>query len=238
MLPLGNGSEIFDARGDDRVAAIVATALLGIPSSAVDEAIRARSRRRVCSGASIARSTTQLDEAAGKLALTYEWHTPALRAMKPMPQFAAMTLDVLPQPFLTSLRRGGVVRIPRTHQFLGTPVEKLVAPEGDRALLLAPVVADGALVGVAGFAAAVGSTWEQGDLDLLQLVAQGVARAVESKRVDDALNAAEARFRAMCDASPLGIFLAGPSGECLYRQSRRRRNHGHHRWPRRWGTGG
>src|SRR6185436_699523 len=31
-----------------------------------------------------------------------------------------------------------------------------------------------------------------------------------------ALHAAEARFRAMCDASPLGIFLAGPSGDCLY----------------------
>ena len=136
--------------------------------------------------------------------------------MKPMPQYAALALDVLPQPFLTSLRRGGVVRIPRTHHFLGTPVEQLVAPEGDRALLLAPVVAEGALVGIAGFAAAVGSAWEQGDLDLLQLVAQGVARTVERKRVDDALNAAEARFRAMCDASPLGIFLAGPSGDCLY----------------------
>ena len=79
-----------------------------------------------------------------------------------------------------------------------------------------PVVVEGTLIGVAGFAAAVGSTWEQGDMDLLQLMAQGVARTVERKRVDDALHAAEARFRAMCDASPLGIFLAGPSGECLY----------------------
>ena len=43
-----------------------------------------------------------------------------------------------------------------------------------------------------------------------------MARSVERKRVDGALNAAEARFRAMCDASPLGIFLAGPSGDCLY----------------------
>ena len=51
---------------------------------------------------------------------------------------------------------------------------------------------------------------------LLQLAAQGVARTVERKRVGDALHAVEARFRAMCDASPLGIFLAGPSGDCMY----------------------
>ncbi len=56
-----------------------------------------------------------------------------------------------------------MVRVPRTHQFLGTPVERLVAPEGDRALALMPVVVDGVLIGIAGFAAAVGSTWEQGD---------------------------------------------------------------------------
>ena len=127
-----------------------------------------------------------------------------------------MPLDVLPPPFLASLRRGGMVRVPRTHQFLGTPVEQLVAPDGDRALALVPVVVDGVLIGIAGFAAAVGSTWEQGDIDLLQLVAQGVARTVERKRVDGALHAAEARFRAMCDASPLGIFLAAQNGDGLY----------------------
>ena len=106
---------------------------------------------------------------------------PTCAAMKARPEYASMPLAVLPPPFLANLRRGGVVRIPRTHQFLGTPVEKLVAPDGDRALVLVPVVVEGALIGVAGFAAAVGSTWEQGDMDLLQLVAQGVARTVETQ---------------------------------------------------------
>jgi formate hydrogenlyase transcriptional activator len=216
ILPLGNGNELYDGVGDDRVAAIVATALLGLPSQAADEAIT-----RALAAVGLQRGVDrafyyELDEAAGTLSLTHEWHASALRAMKGLPQFATMPLNILPPPFLANLRRGGVVRIPRTIQFLGTPVERLVAPDGDRALALMPVVVDGALVGIAGFAAAVGSTWEQGDLDLLQLVAQGVARAVERKRVDSLLHAAEARFRAMCDASPLGIFLAGPSGECLY----------------------
>ena len=216
ILPLGNETDFFTHVADDRVAAIVATALLGLPSRAADEAIS-----RALAAVGLQRGVDRafyyaLDDTAGTLALTHEWHAPHLRAMKPVPRFAQMPLDVLPPPFLANLRRGGVIRMPRTHQFLGTAVETLVAPDGDRALLLMPVVVDGALIGVAGFAAAVGSTWEQDDQDLLQLVAQGVARAVERKRVDDALHAAEERFRAMCDASPLGIFLAGPSGECLY----------------------
>jgi formate hydrogenlyase transcriptional activator len=216
ILPLGNANGIFDRVNDDRVAAIVATALLGLPSPAADEAIE-----RALAAVGLQRGVDrvfyyQLDERAETLSLTHEWFAAHLRGMKTRPEYASLPLAILPPPFLANLRRGGVVRIPRTHQFLGTPVEKLVAPDGDRALVLIPVVVESALIGVAGFAAAVGSTWEQGDMDLLQLVAQGVARTVERKRVDDALHAAEARFRAMCDASPLGIFLAGRNGEGLY----------------------
>ena len=216
ILPLGGGTNIFDTVSDDRVAAIVATALLGLPSRAADEAIT-----RALAAVGLQRGVDrafyyELDETARTLVLTHEWQAPGLRAMKAVPRFAIMSLDVLPEPFLASLRRGGLVRIPRTHQFLGTSLETLVAPDGDRALVLTPVVVDGVLIGIAGFAAPVGSTWQQGDLDLLQLVAQGVARAVERKRVDDALHAAEARFRAMCDASPLGIFLAARNGDGIY----------------------
>jgi PAS domain S-box-containing protein len=216
ILPLGTGNERYDDVGDDRVAAIVATALLGLPSQVADEAIS-----RALAAVGLQRGVDrafyyELDEIAGALALTHEWHAAHLRAMKGLPQFARMPLAVLPQPFLASLRRGGMVRVPRTHQFLGTPVERLVAPEGDRALALMPVVVEGVLIGIAGFAAAIGATWEQGDTDLLQVVAQGVARTVERQRVDGALHAAEVRFRAMCDASPLGIFLAGKNGDGLY----------------------
>jgi formate hydrogenlyase transcriptional activator len=216
ILPLGNGTDLFDDVGDDRVAAIVATALLGLPSQAVDEAIP-----RALAAVGLQRGVDrvyyyELDEAAATLSLAHEWNTPSLRPMRGRAQFERMPLDVLPPPFLASLRRGGVVRVPRTHQFLGTAVEKLVPPDGDRSLLLMPVVADGVLIGIAGFAATVGTTWQPADLDLLQLMSQGVARTVERRRVDDALHAAEARFRAMCDASPLGIFLAGPKGDGLY----------------------
>src|SRR5215468_3193242 len=93
ILPLGNGTELFDAVADDRVAAIVATALLGLPSPAADEAIT-----RALAAVGLQRGVDrayyyQLDEAAGSLALTHEWHTPSLRPMKPLPQFASMPLD-------------------------------------------------------------------------------------------------------------------------------------------------
>jgi PAS domain S-box-containing protein len=216
MLPLGSTTADFEHVDDDRVAAIVATALLGLPSQAVNEAIT-----RALAAVGLQRGVDrafyyQLDEDGRVLTLAHEWHAPAMRAMKDVPKFARLQLDLLPPPFVASLRRGGVVRIPRTHKFLNPAIELLVDPDGDRALVLLPVVVDGALIGVAGFAAAVESAWEQGDVDLLQIVAQGVARTVERFRVERALHASEERFRAMCDASPLGIFLAGPSGDCLY----------------------
>ena len=216
MLPLGTSNDNFARVDDDRVAAIVATALLGLPSKAVDEAIT-----RALAAVGLQRGVDrafyyQLDDDAGVLTLTHEWHTPELRAMKAVPKFARLQLDVLPAPLVANLRRGGVVRIPRTHKFLSPSIEQLVNPDGDRALALLPVVVEGVLIGVAGFAAAVESAWQQGDIDLLQIVAHGVARAVERARVEHALLASEDRFRAMCDASPLGIFLAGENGEGVY----------------------
>jgi PAS domain S-box-containing protein len=216
ILPIGSGSEAYEHVTDDRVAAIVATALLGLPSRVADEAIT-----RAFAAVGLQRGVDrafyyELDEAAGTLALAHEWHAPSVNPMKPVAKFASIALEVLPPPFLASLRRGGVLRVPRTHQFLASPVEKLVSADSDRALVLIPVVVEGVLIGIAGFAARVGTTWEQGDVDLLQLVAQGVARTIERQRVDGALHAAEARFRAMCDASPLGIFLASQRGEGLY----------------------
>ena len=46
---------------------------------------------------------------------------------------------------------------------------------------------------------------------------QGVARDTSERRTAEAaLRASEARFRAICEASPLGIFLADTQGGCVY----------------------
>jgi PAS domain S-box-containing protein len=205
-----------DDISDDRVSAIVATGLLTLPTSAIDEVIR-----QALAAVGLQRGVDRayyyrLDEASGTIELTHEWHAPEMSSLGDVPKYARMTLELLPPAFLANLKRGGMLRLPSTRQFLGGPVEQLVAPDGDRALALVPVLVDGLLVGVAGFAAAPGTPCEQKDLVLLQVVAQGVARAVERGRIDQALIASEARFRATCEASPFGIFLAGPRGECLY----------------------
>jgi PAS domain S-box-containing protein len=212
----GDLAAVASSVDDGRVAAVVATALVALPSDAADEAIT-----RALAAVGLQRDVERafyyrLDAEEGALALTHEWHRPGRRPLAAVPAFTRLPLTLLPAPFLASLRRGGVLRLPRTHNFLAAPVEELVAPDGDRAVALVPVVVHGALVGIAGFAAAREEVWETGDTDLLHVVAQGVARTVERQRLDAALQASEERFRAMCDASPLGIFLAGSEGECAY----------------------
>src|SRR5262245_48240768 len=74
ILPLGDGNDLFEAVADDRVAAIVATALLGLPSRVADEAIA-----RALAAVGLQRGVDRvyyydLDEAGGELALAHEWH--------------------------------------------------------------------------------------------------------------------------------------------------------------------
>jgi PAS domain S-box-containing protein len=215
LLPVPT-AEAAAPSGHDRISAIVATALLALPSEAVDEAIS-----HALAAIGLQRGVDRafyyrLDEGAKALVLTHEWAGPEIRSLAAAERFTRLPLDLLPPPFLATLRRGGVLRLPRTRTFLSQSVDELVDPAGDRALALAPVVIGGELLGVAGLATACEAGWNDADVALLQVVANGVARAVERRRIDEALRASEARFRAMADNSPLGIFLAGPDGECLY----------------------
>jgi PAS domain S-box-containing protein len=215
LLPI-SGASAEQPVGDDRVAAIVATALLALPSEAVDEAIS-----HALAAIGLQRGVDRafyyrLDEAAKSLVLTHEWASPEVRNLATVPRFTRLSLELLPPAFLATLRRGGVLRLPRTHTFLSPSVEELVDPAGDRAIAIAPVVIAGELLGIAGLATACEAGWTDADVALLQVVANGVARAVERRRIDEALRASEARFRAMAETSPLGIFLAGPDGDCLY----------------------
>ena len=184
---------------NDRVAALVATSLLRAAPEAIDETIT-----NAFADVGLHRGVDRayyyrLDESEAALELTHEWHAPGLRPMLAVPALVRLPLDVLPDHFLASLRRGGVLRLPRTLGVLGDRLEGIVAPDGDRAVAVVPVALGGVLIGVAGFAAACESVWSEGDVDLLEVVAQGVARAVERRRVDEALRLSEARFRAMCD---------------------------------------
>ncbi|HSZ80844.1 MAG TPA: sigma 54-interacting transcriptional regulator, partial [Polyangia bacterium] len=201
---------------NDRVAALAATELLRAAPDAIDATIT-RAFEQIGAQCGVDRVYYyRLDEAAAAFHLTHEWHGPALRSLGGIPEYARLPLALLPEAFLAALRRGGALKLRRTRGVLATPVEDLVSADGDRAIALVPVSLGGVLLGVAGFAAPSESPWTDDDVDLLDVVAQGVARAVERRRVDEALRLSEARFRAMCDSSPLGVFLADAHGRCLY----------------------
>src|SRR4051794_37798169 len=50
-----------------------------------------------------------------------------------------------------------------------------------------------------------------------EAAAAGAEEALDHQiEIEEALRASEARFRAMADSSPLGVYLTDPSGDCLY----------------------
>ena len=180
----------------DRLAALVATELLRAASDAIDETI-SRALADVGLHVSAERGYYyHLDGAAGAFTLTHEWHAASLRPMREAARFTRLPLTILPETFRAALERGQVIALPRTRGLLASPVEELVAPDGDRALVIVPVLLGGVLLGVAGFAAACETPWGAADVQLLEVVAQGVARAVERRRVDEESRAARAEAEA------------------------------------------
>jgi formate hydrogenlyase transcriptional activator len=180
---------------NDRVAALIATELLGDPS----QATITRAFEQVGLHRGVERAYYyRLDEAAGAFELVNEWHPSERPAMGAIDRFARLPLAILPEALRAALARGRALRLPHTRGLLGAPVDDIVDAANDRAVVLVPVVLDDALIGIAGFSAARDSAWTEGDVALLEVVARGVAHAVERCRVDEALRASEARFRAMC----------------------------------------
>jgi PAS domain S-box-containing protein len=200
---------------DDRIASIVATGLLSLPMEAVGEGIERAlaviGLRRAADRAFYYR----IDAAAQQLTLVHEWQAAGRREMKALPQFATLPMATLPPAFLERLRQGAVLSLPRARGFLAGPIDELVDGQDDLALLLVPACLGGALIGVAGLACGAARR-DEIDVAMLQIVAQGIARLVERRRVESALRVGEARFRAICESSPQGIFLSDERGGCVY----------------------
>jgi PAS domain S-box-containing protein len=204
------------ALGEDRISALVAIGLLGLPARALDEGVE----RALAAGALRVRALRavyyRLDAGSGALLLSHEWHAAGQPPMKGLPLYGEVPVAAVPPPLFEALRRGAPLPLPRLEGLFGGGLAGALRGGADRSLLLVPVLSNGALLGVAGFAAARDRAWTAGELDLLSVIAAGVARVIEQKRVEDALRDSEGRFRAMCESSPLGIFLADARGGCDY----------------------
>ena len=183
----GAGERSNDRRppSDDRLAAIVATGLSGLPIASVPEGVD-RALALVGHQRGVERAFYyRLDAGAGELELTHEWSCAGMVGMKTRADYARVPASVVTPQLLAMLGRGEVLRLPRTRGLLGGPIEDIVSPGGDRALAIVPVNVAGTLLGLAGFSAAIGSIWDERHFDLLRIVAQGIGRAVERKRIEE-----------------------------------------------------
>jgi PAS domain S-box-containing protein len=176
----------------DRIAALVATELLRAAPASIDDAV-ARALGEVARFVEADRAYYyRLDAEAGAFVLAHEWHAEGLGPMREMDRFARLPVTILPEPFRAALERGRVIALPRARGQLGAPALDIVSPDGDRALAIVPALLGGTLLGVAGFAAAREAPWAADDIELVEVVAQGVARAVERRRAEEASAAARA----------------------------------------------
>jgi PAS domain S-box-containing protein len=183
----GAGGRTSDRQplNDDRLAAIVATGLSGLPVASVPEGVD-RALALVGHQRGVERAFYyRLDAAAGELELAHEWSSAGMVGMKSRADYARVPASVVTPQLLAMLGRGEVLRLPRTRGLLGGPIEDIVSPGGDRALAVVPVNVAGTLLGLAGFSAAIGSTWDQQHFDFLRIVAQGIGRAIERKRIEE-----------------------------------------------------
>ena len=183
----GAGDRTEDRRplNDNRLAAIVATGLSGLPIASVPEGVD-RALALVGHQRGVERAFYyRLDAGAGELELTHEWSSAGMVGMKTRADYARVPASVVTPQLLAMLGRGEVLRLPRTRGLLGGPIEDIVSPGGDRALAIVPVNVAGTLLGLAGFSAAIGSIWDERHFDLLRIVAQGIGRAIERKRIEE-----------------------------------------------------
>jgi formate hydrogenlyase transcriptional activator len=169
---------------NDRVVALVAGELLSADPDALDAAI-ARAFEQVGRHRDVERAFYyRLDDDRGVFELAHEWHVAALGSMRAIERYARLSVAVLPAAFMDALRGGAPIALPRTRGALAAPIGQLVSADGDRALVMVPVLLDGGLLGVAGFSAARESAWGASDVELLTLVSQGVARAALRQRAE------------------------------------------------------
>jgi PAS domain S-box-containing protein len=200
----------------ERLVSLIATDLIGLPGdrveAGVDGALRMIGEQRGVDRVFV----YLLSHGGASASLSHEWHRSGLGPMRDIPALVQLPLAAVPAAMLERLERGEALRLPSTHGVFGAPLQETVEGGPDRSTLVLPLAGADGLVGFVGLAEDRVQPWVDDDLALLRILGRSFARAFERRRVEDALRASEARFRAVCESSPLGIFLADGRGDCIY----------------------
>jgi PAS domain S-box-containing protein len=105
---------------------------------------------------------------------------------------------------------GNVADLPASEQ-------AMLAAQDIRALVVVPVLVGSSWWGFIGFdECTCERTWSPAEIDALRAAAGTLGAAIQRQRAGDDLRASEERFRVLCTAAPVGIFLARRNAGCLY----------------------
>jgi len=149
----------------------------------------------------------RIDEDLEEAQSTHEWCAEGVPSIRGR----AEGMDIVPwEPVTAALRRGEVYRIDDTAEL---PPEQAGLAAALRAMdvrsaVMVPMMQDGRLYGHVGFDA-VGRprAWPADGVMLLRLIADKIAIALDRQRTERALRDSEERFRAIAEATPVGVVI-------------------------------
>ena len=146
----------------------------------------------------------------------FEWSAPDIPTTFQIPAFQVMPVVPLFEVWYHHLAQGQCINLTQD-QFSELQYQALSQPPSNvKSLLLLPLMIQGQLQGVMGFSQCVtAQTWGQAEVDLLQVVTADIALALERQQAEQALRAAEAKYRSMFENAVEGIFQSSPEGQYL-----------------------
>ncbi|QQE65388.1 hypothetical protein GFS31_20760 [Leptolyngbya sp. BL0902] len=158
----------------------------------------------------------QDETATLRLRQRFEWSAPGIPATSDLPAYQVMPLVPLFEDWYPPLAQGQCLNLTQD-QFSELQYQALSLPPSNvKSLLLLPLIIQGQLQGVMGFSQCVtAQTWGQAEVDLLQVVTADMALALERQQSEQALRAAEAKYRSMFENAVEGIFQTTPDGHYL-----------------------
>ncbi len=106
--------------------------------------------------------------------------------------------------------QGNVVDLPECER-------AVLAAQEIRAVVAVPVFVDSRWWGFIGFdECRCERTWSPAEVEVLRTAASTLGAAIQRQQAGEALRASEERFRVLCTAAPVGIFLARLNSGCQY----------------------
>ncbi|HEU4518573.1 MAG TPA: PAS domain S-box protein [Microvirga sp.] len=156
----------------------------------------------------------EIDGAQDHVVVERDWTAP------PMPSVVGRyRMEDFGPELIAALKAGrtvAVADIARDARTSGPVAQAAFAAIGSRTVAAVPLVKDGALTAMLFIHHPEPRPWPDGDVRLVEEVAERTWAAVERARAEAALRESEARFRDMADSTPMLIWVNGTESGCEF----------------------